>query len=95
MKNVNVDLRSHILHVRFGNEFATMTRRPNRDNQQMILFSSSITAKDADVIDKSGIAEVQEISINNRTIMFTRCSFYETHLMSELIVEILKRHEEN
>ena len=93
MTKVNVDIRPHIIHVQFGNEFATMTRNPNGNNQHMILFSSPITAIDADVIHNSGIAEVQEVSIDNRTIMFTRCSFYETHLMSELIVDILKRHE--
>lgn len=93
MKKLNMILRPHIIHVNYGNEFATMTRNPNENNQHMIIFSTPITVKDADVIDKSGIAKVQEISFDNQTIMFSRCSFYETSLMSELIVDILKRHE--
>lgn len=95
MKKVNIDLRPNIIHLNYGSEFATMTRRANENNQHMIIFSTPITATDADVINNSGIAEVKEISFDNQTIMFSRCSFYETHLMSELIVDILKRHEEN
>lgn len=92
MKKVNTEIREHIIHVKVGSEFATMTRTPNENNQHMILFSTPITAKDADIINTSGIAEVHEVSIDNRTIMFSKCNFFETHIMSELIVNILNRH---
>jgi len=92
-KYVEIEIRLHIVHVKYGTEFATMTRQPDSDGLRKITFSIPLRGVYADVIEGSGIASVDTINYDECTITFRSLPFYETHLMSELITDILKRHE--
>ncbi len=92
-KNVSIETRLHIVHVRYGTEFATMNRYPDSEGLRKITFSIPLKAAYADVINKSGIADVEEINCDECSITFRSQPFYETHLMSGLIADILMRHE--
>ena len=86
-------IKEHIVHVECGDEFATFSRQPNEKNKQWILFSIPITSQYADILDKSGIVEVESYSTSGQ-IIFKRRNFYETHLMAELITDILEKYHD-
>jgi len=88
-KDAKIEIRDHIVHVIYGEEFATMTR----SGKQTITFSIPLIPAYADVIENSGIAEVESINFEESMITFQRKSFYETHIMAELIIDILSKHE--
>lgn len=92
-KDVEIEIRLHIVHVKYGTEFATMTRYPNSEGMRKITFSIPLQASYADTINNSGIADVEEINYDECSITFRSQHFYETHLMCEVIADILKRHE--
>lgn len=86
-------IKENIILVQCGNEFATFTRRPNDENVQTISFSIPITTKDVELLEQSGIVEVENYSALGQ-LVFKRLNFYETHLMAELITDILQKHHE-
>jgi hypothetical protein len=92
-KDVDIRVRDHIIHVAYGNEFATMTRLPNDEGVRNITFSFTPKGAYADLIDGSGIASVKNINYDECIIAFKSQPFYETHLMAEIIVDILQKHE--
>lgn len=94
-EKVEIIIRDHIMHVERGNEFATMTRRPDANGLRKITFSIPMKGSYADVIDRSGIATVDNINYDECSISFSALPFFETHIMSELIADILSKHEEN
>lgn len=94
-EKVEIIIRDHIMHVQRGNEFATMTRRPGVDGLIKITFSIPMKGSYADIIDGSGIATVDNINYDECSISFSALPFFETHLMAELIADILSKHEEN
>lgn len=89
-KEASVTIRDHLVHVKYGEEFATMTRKCEK---QTITFSTQIKSAFADIIEQSGIAEVESVNIEESTITFSRKCFYETHVMAELILDILMKYE--
>ena len=92
-KDVEILIRDHVIHVSYGNEFATMIRRPDSDGLRKISFSIPLKGAYADVIENSGIASVQSVNYDECTITFLALAFYETHLIAELITDILQKHE--
>ncbi|WP_352423456.1 hypothetical protein [Proteiniphilum sp.] len=92
-KDVEILIRDHIVHVKFGNEFATMIRQPDSNGLRKINFSIPLRGAYADVIEGSGIASVDNINYEECSITFRSLPFYETHLIAELITDILKKHE--
>lgn len=92
-KEIEIVIRDHILHVRCGQEFATVNRHPDSKGVRKITFSIPLEIEYANVIENSGIAEVDAINFEECTITFRSLSFYETHLMAELITDIFERYE--
>ena len=90
MKTAQIIIRDHLVHVIYGEEFATMTRNKCK---QVNTFSIPLIPAYADIIENSGIAEVESVNIEDSTITFHRKSFYETHIMAELIAYILEKNE--
>lgn len=90
-KDVEIIIRDHVILVSYGNEFATMIRRPDSNGLRKINFSIPLKGAYADIIENSGIASVQSINYDECTITFLALSFYETHLIAELITDILKK----
>lgn len=88
----SVAIKEHIISIRSHEEFAILQRKPNENGLQGITFSFPVTAKDADLFDKSGIVEVISFS-ESGTMVFARKSFYENNIMIDLIYDLLKRHE--
>lgn len=93
MKNVSIETRSHIINVRYGTEFAIMNRYPDSKGLRKITFSIPLKSDYADAINASGIADVEEINYDECSITFQSQPFYETHLISSLIANILIRHD--
>lgn len=87
-----VAIKEHVISIRSQEEFAILQRKPNENGLQGITFSFPVTAKDADLFDKSGIVEVISFS-ESGTMVFARKSFYENNIMIDLIYDLLKRHE--
>lgn len=85
-------IKEHIIHIICGNEFATFDRNPNEDGLQGVTFSFSISPKAADIIEKSGIAEVCNYK-KSGTLVFKKRWIYETHLMIEIISDIIEKYE--
>ena len=75
--------------VMFNNEFAVFNRSANMEGLNTIIFSIPVTAKIADQIEKSGIVEVIGFSSIDSSLYFRRKSFYETHLMCEVVADVL------
>lgn len=88
----SVAIKEHVISIRSHEEFAILQRKPNENGLQGITFSFPVTAKDADLFDKSGIVEVISFS-ETGTMVFARKSFYENNLMIDLIYDLLKKHE--
>lgn len=87
-----IRIKKHLIYIESEKEFAIMQRFMNVDGLQEVTFSVALTAKDADMLNASGIVEVQSFSENGKLI-FSRENFYETHLMAEIVMDVLKRHE--
>ena len=85
-------IKDHVIQIIYGDEFAILERKPNHDGLQGITFSIPILPRHADLLDKSGIVEVVKYSASG-TLVFRRKSFYETHLIIELITDILEKYE--
>ncbi len=85
-------IKPHLIYIESEHEFAVLQKIPNDEGLQSITFSCEISLKDADIIEKSGIAEVESIKTDG-ILIFRSKSFYETHLMCQVITDILKRHE--
>jgi len=93
MKKLDYKLTDYKVHVSFGGNSATLSRRPDEDGQCKVSFSIPVNKSHADLINSSGIAQVSRIDEEKKTIYFVRESFYETHLMSEIIADILMKYE--
>lgn len=87
-------IKEHLVHIMRGSEFAILQRTPNDEGMLGITFSIPATPCMADLLDKSGIVETVNYSYSG-TISFRRKNFYETHLMIELIIDILEKYETN
>lgn len=83
--------QTHIL-INNINEFAVLQRRADERSFYGITFSIPLTAKDADYINNSGIVTVHRFSISG-TMVFTKKDFYDTHIMIDLILELLIKYE--
>lgn len=96
MKTKNIILKDSkdksLLYIYRGSDWASLTRRPRKHGMLEIVFSNPITTEDADAIDRSGIAHVENFTPDG-TIAFTPKSFYEHLLMVDLIIDIFIRHE--
>lgn len=81
-------------HIMISNEvhFAILEKRPGSNGLQGITFSVDISEKDSNIINNSGIAQVEILGASG-IIAFKRKSFYENSKMIEVIIDILKRHE--
>lgn len=93
MKKVEIIIRPHLMIVKVGSEYATMRRNPDKNGLRKISFTCPVYASNADMIEESGIAQVESINLENCTITFRALPFYETHLMSELITDIIQKNE--
>lgn len=85
-------VREDIICVRNEREFAVLQRYPNAEGLTGITFSIPLTMQDADIINKSKIAQVEHFT-ESGTLVFTRKSFFENTLMIDLITDILIKHE--
>ena len=91
-KHKTIEIGEKLISVRFKKEFAILERQPNESGLMCITFSIPLTARDADIIDKSGIAEVKQFTTSG-TLVFARKSFYEPYKMVDLITDILTKYE--
>lgn len=89
----NIIIKENVVLVEYGVEFAVFARRPDDNGLQGITFSMPITPHDADLIESSGIVEVVGYKISG-LISFRRRPFYETYLMAEVVIDILKKQHE-
>lgn len=85
-------IKPHLIYLEYGNEFAILQKDPNDEGLQAVTFSHEISALDADIIEKTGIANVESFR-SDGVLLFIRKPYYETHIMCEIIIDILKRHE--
>ncbi len=87
-------IKPNVIHIECGDEFAIMDRYAGEEGLRTITFSTPITARDADIINQSGIAQVVGYSRDGK-LSFTRDRFFETYLMCDLIVDILEKNTEH
>ena len=86
-----VIIKDNIVVITYNNEFAIIERRIRDNGLQGITFSMPITPKTADLLDKSGIVEVESFS-ESGVLTFRRKDFFETHLLIEVVMDILMNH---
>ncbi len=89
---ISIIVKPFLIHISIGNEFAILDRKQSEKGLQGITFSTPISSRDADIIDKSGIAHVARFTTSG-TLAFSRKAFYDNSTMTDLIIDILKRHE--
>lgn len=89
----SVIVKDNQVMINGSKEFAILERRVNSKGYQGITFSIKLTHEDAIVIHNSKIARVVSFT-DSGTLLFERKDFYDNILMYELIIDILKRHEE-
>ncbi len=90
-KNIKTKINPYYAHVEYEDAIASLPLGHNSDGKREITFSIPLRAECADIINESGIADVEEINFDKKTIVFRASSFYETHLMIELLADILIR----
>ncbi len=89
--NQEIIIKEHVIHVSRGQEFVVFDRHPDSEGMQNVTLSIPVTPKIVDLIESAGIVEVVEYS-NTGKLSFKRKSFYETHLMVEILADILEKH---
>lgn len=88
MKTANITHCS--ITVTNGDKSASFTRKCGADGLHTLKFNITITPRIADILDKTGILEVESYS-SNGTITYRKKSFYDSHKMIEIVTEILER----
>lgn len=85
-----VIIKQNVILITGRDEFAVLDRNMRENGLQQIVFSSRITPIHADYLEKSGIVEVHSFK-ESGIISFKRKDFYETHLMIELVADIIEK----
>lgn len=85
-----VIIKENIVFVACGNEFAIFERHDNSKGLRSITFSIPVKPQMTDLIDKSGVADVQKYSASG-TMVIRPKTFYENYKMAELIADILEK----
>lgn len=68
-----------------------LNRHPSEDGIFGVTLSFSPNSKMMDIFDQSGIIEI--VSFNkNGTFTFKRKPFFETHLMIDLLTDLLEKY---
>lgn len=84
-------IKEHLVYIMFGSEFAILQRTPNDEGVLGITLSIPVTPFMVNLLCRSGIVEIVHYSCTG-TISFRRKNFYDTHLMIELIIDILEKY---
>ena len=58
-------IKPHLIYLEYENEFAILQKDPNDEGLQAVTFSHEISALDADIIEKTGIANVESFRYFN------------------------------
>lgn len=85
-------LKDKLALIICGSEFAILQREANDDGLIGVTFSIPVTQKMVDLLEQSGIITVQQYN-GDGIMTFKRRDFYQLHLMIELIIDILEKHE--
>lgn len=85
-----VRISNHLVNITCDDEFAILSRTP-KDDKFSITMSIKVTPRMADLLDRSGIVDVVSYTADG-TVVFKRLPFYETHLMIDIITDLLERH---
>lgn len=86
----NVRISEHLVNITAGDQFAILSRTP-KDDKYSITMSIPVTPRMVDLLHNSGIVYVTSFTADG-TIVFKRQPFYETHLMIDIITDLLERH---
>ena len=94
MKKKEYRITYTVILVVCGDEFAILNRRPSEHGIFGVTLSFPPKPKMMDLFDNSGIVEILSYS-DNGTFTFRRKPFYETHLMVDLLADLLEKHEQS
>lgn len=86
----NVRITPSVAHVQVDDHFAVISRIARQD-EYSINLSIPATARMSDLLDNSAIVEVTSFN-RDGVIYFKRRPFFETHILIDLVSDILERH---
>lgn len=90
---INIETRNHVILIRLGAEFAIFYHNADISGMRKVTFSFTLTEDHLGIIKSSKIVSIQNICDDWTSVQFKTLPFYETHLIAELITDILKKHE--
>lgn len=92
INKTKVHIADNLVSIVCGSEFATITRKP-RQGRYQIIMSFPFTAAIADQLHQSGIIDVMGYD-DGGSLFFLRKPFYETHILIDIIVDILDSYQQ-
>lgn len=88
----NVFIKDSVILINCDDEFAVLQRNVDSNGKQGITFSIPINGRTADLLNSSGIVEVESYN-SDGLLVFKRRNFYEATLMIDLITDILDKYQ--